>query len=45
MSARNLTRLVAQSLVKEAGMLSGTREGKLEQFLDAGVVFLKPNLA
>lgn len=45
MGARILARRVAQSLVKEAGMFSGTREDKLEQFLDAGAVFLKPNSA
>ncbi|NKJ77840.1 hypothetical protein GFL60_01050 [Rhizobium leguminosarum bv. viciae] len=39
-SARNLARRAAQSLVNEGARFSGTREGKLEQLLDAGVRFL-----
>jgi len=42
-SARNLARRLAQSLVKEAETFSGAREDKLQQFLDAGAVFVKPN--
>ncbi|KQX43207.1 MULTISPECIES: hypothetical protein [unclassified Ensifer] len=38
--ARSLARLVARRLVDDAASLSGTREAKLDQLLDAGVPFL-----